>query len=109
MMYDIGPVRQFHVSNYLTNFVGDEAWIHRIRFEFRRFNYIGDVTWLNGEICEVRNDEKLGPLMEVSLRGTNQRGSDNIRADATVLLPSRQFGPVKLPKSPPPTKHRRTA
>jgi acyl dehydratase len=107
MMYDIGPVRQFHVSNYLTNFVGDDAWIHRIRFEFRRFNYIGDVTWLTGEITEVRVDEKLGPLMEISLRGTNQRGSDNIRADATVLLPSRQFGPVKLPSSPPPTKHRR--
>jgi len=108
-MYDIGPVRQFHVSNYLTNFVGDDAWIHRIRFEFRRFNYIGDVTWMSGEITEVRNDEKLGPLMEVSLRGTSQRGSDNIRADATVLLPSRQFGPVKLPASPPPTKHRRSA
>ena len=108
MMYDIGPVRQFHVSNYLTNFVGDDAWIHRIRFEFRRFNYIGDVTWLTGEITEVRHDEKLGPLMEISLRGTNQRGSDNIRADATVLLPSRQFGPFKLPTPPPPTQHRRT-
>jgi acyl dehydratase len=108
MMYDIGPVRQFHVSNYLTNFVGDDAWIHRIRFEFRRFNYIGDVTWMSGEITEVRSDDILGPLMEVSLRGTNQRGSDNIRADATVLLPSRQFGSVKLPSSPPPTKHRRT-
>ena len=109
MMYDIGPVRQFHVSNYLTNFAGDDAWIHRIRFEFRRFNYIGDVTWMTGEITEVRNDEQLGPLMEVTLRGTNQRGSDNIRADATVLLPSRQLGPVRLPAPPAPTIYRRTA
>ena len=37
MMYDIGPVRQLYVSHYLTNFVGDDAWIYRVRFEFRRF------------------------------------------------------------------------
>ncbi|MDG2003751.1 MAG: MaoC family dehydratase N-terminal domain-containing protein [Novosphingobium sp.] len=106
MMYDIGPVRQFHVSNYLTNFVGDDAWIYRVRFEFRRFNYIGDVTWMTGEITEVRVDEKLGPLIEITLRGTNQRGSDNITASATVLLPSKVHGPVKLPQAPPPTQHR---
>lgn len=108
MMYDIGPVRQFHVSNYLTNFVGDDAWIHRIRFELRRFNYIGDVTWMRGEITEARVDERFGPLIEIALRGTNQRGSDNIRAEATVLLPSRQYGPVKMPAPPPPTVHRST-
>lgn len=101
MMYDIGPVRQFHISNYLTNYAGDDAWIHRIRFEFRRFNYIGDVTWLTGEITEARIDEKLGPLIEVAMRGTNQRGSENIRATATILLPSRKLGPVTLPESPP--------
>ncbi|WP_157215406.1 FAS1-like dehydratase domain-containing protein [Flavisphingomonas formosensis] len=106
MMYDIGPVRQFHISNYLTNFAGDDAWIHRIRFEFRRFNYIGDITWLTGEISEARIDETLGPLIEVTMRGTNQRGSENIRATATILLASRSHGPVKLPQSPPPTPHR---
>jgi hypothetical protein len=106
MMYDIGPVRQFHISNFLTNFAGDDAWIHRIRFEFRRFNYIGDVTWLTGEITEARIDPVLGPLIEVKMSGTNQRGNENIRADATILLPSRANGPVVLPASPSPTKHR---
>jgi len=109
MMYDVGPVRQFHVSNFLTNFVGDDAWIYRIRFEFRRFNYIGDVTWMTGEITEARIDEVLGPLIEITLRGTNQRGSDNITASATVLLPSKKYGPVKLPQPPEPTPHRRMA
>lgn len=109
MMYDIGPVRQFHVSNYLTNFAGDDAWIYRIRFEFRRFNYIGDVTWLTGELTEARVDEVLGPLIEVALRGTNQRGQDNITATATILLASRERGPVKLPSAPEPTVHRSAA
>jgi acyl dehydratase len=106
MMYDIGPIRQLYVSHFLTNFVGDDAWIYRIRFEFRRFNYIGDTTWLTGEVTEVRVDEKLGPLMEITLRGTNQRGSDNILGSATVLLPSKVHGPVKLPERPAPTRHR---
>lgn len=108
MMYDIGPVRQLYISNYLTNFVGDDAWIYRIRFEFRRFNYMGDVTWLTGKVIDVRVDERLGPLMEVEMVGTNQRGSDNIVASATVLLASRQHGPVKLPKAPSPPPHRST-
>ena len=29
MMYDIGPVRQFHLTNFLTNYAGDDGWIHR--------------------------------------------------------------------------------
>ena len=106
MMYDIGPVRQFHLSHYLTNFAGDDAWIFRIRYEFRRFNYMGDVTWLTGEITKARIDEKLGPLIEMAITGTNQRGSENMRASATILLPSRQHGPVRLPQPPPPTPHR---
>jgi acyl dehydratase len=106
MMYDIGPIRQFHLSNYLTNYAGDDGWIYRIRYEFRRFNYMGDVTWLTGEITEARIDEKLGPLIEVVIVGTNQRGSENIRATATILLPSRVHGPVKLPDAPPPTQYR---
>lgn len=106
MMYDIGPVRQFHISNFLTNYAGDDAWIHRIKFEFRRFNYMGDVTWLTGEITDKRVDDVLGPLIEVEMRGTNQRGSDNIRAEATILLASREHGPVQLPEPPPPTEFR---
>ena len=106
MMYDIGPVRQFHISNFLTNYAGDDAFIHRIRFEFRRFNYMGDVTWLTGEVAAARVEERLGPVVEVVLRGANQRGSENIRATATLLVASREHGPVKLPQAPPPTPHR---
>jgi len=106
MMYDIGPLRQLHVSHYLTNYAGDDAWIHRIRFEFRRFNYIGDVTWLEGEITDVRDDAELGPLIEVSMTGTNQRGGENIRATATILVSSHKKGKPKLPAAPPLTPHR---
>ena len=107
MMYDIGPVRQMHISHYLTNYAGDDGWIYRIRYEFRRFNYMGDVTWLTGSVTDVRVDEVLGPLVELSIVGTNQRGSENIRATATILVASRKYGPVKLPQAPPPTQYRK--
>ncbi len=106
MMYDIGPLRQMHVSNYLTNFVGDDAWIYRVRFEFRNFNYVGDVTWMDGEITEARVDPELGPLVEIRMTGTNQRGDENIRAEATVLVASRETGMPVLPPAPPVTPHR---
>ena len=99
-------MRQLHISHYLTNYVGDDAWIHRIRFEFRRFNYLGDVTWLTGQATAARVDEKLGPLLELEVRGTNQRGDDNIVANATVLVASRQHGPVRLPTRPAPPPYR---
>jgi acyl dehydratase len=106
MMYDIGPVRQLYVSHYLTNFMGDDAWLYRMRYDLRRFNYMGDVTWMTGEITEARVDETLGPLIEIDLRGTNQRGQENVRGSGTVLLPSRKHGPVKLPPRPEPTPYR---
>jgi acyl dehydratase len=106
MMYDIGAVRQLYIHNYVTNWAGDDAWVHRIRFDLRRFNYMGDVTWINGSVSEKRIDERLGPVVELEMSGVNQRGGENVRASATVLLASRELGPVKLPTPPPPPKYR---
>jgi len=106
MMYDIGPVRQLHICNYLTNYAGDDGWVYRMRFEFRRFNYMGDVTWITGTVTDARVDEHLGPLVELSISGVNQRGAENVRATATLLVASRKHGPVKLPTAPPPPIHR---
>lgn len=106
MMYDIGPVRQLHICNYLTNYAGDDGWVYRMRFEFRRFNYMGDVTWLTGKITDARVDERLGPLVELSISGVNQRGDENVRADATLLVASRKHGPVKMPATPAPPAYR---
>jgi acyl dehydratase len=105
-IYDIGALRQTMVSHYLHNYVGDDAWVYRIRYEFRNFNYMGDITWLTGEILEKRVDPVLGPLIEMSVTGTNQRGKENIRGSATVLIASRETGLCKLPEPPPPPVHR---
>ena len=104
--YDIGPMRFVMACHYVSNFAGDDAWVHRIRYELRAFNYVGDTTWINGVVTDVRNDAVLGPLIEVEFSGVNQRGQENPKASATILVASREFGPVKLPESPPVTPHR---
>jgi acyl dehydratase len=104
--YDIGPMRYVFVCHYLTNFAGDDAFIHRLRYELRAFNYIGDVTWLGGRITEVRDDPILGPLIEVEVVATNQRGQQNITADATILIASRKKGLARLPPAAPMTPYR---
>lgn len=105
-LYDIGPMRFVMVCNYVSNFAGDDAWVHRIRYELRNFNYVGDTTWLRATITDARIDDQLGPLLELEIRGVNQRGEENITATATILVASRERGLAKLPACPPVTAHR---
>lgn len=105
--YDIGPMRFSWVCHYLTNFAGDDGFVQRLRYELRNFNYIGDTSWMSGTITGKRIDPELGPLIELSIKSLNQRGDENITATATILVASREHGPVKLPPQPPITTWRR--
>jgi hypothetical protein len=73
-----------------------------LRVEFRQFNYVGDVQWLGGRVTAKRIVE-LGdgidhPAVDLELWARNQRGVMTTPASATVLLPSREHGPVRLPR-----------
>jgi acyl dehydratase len=100
-LYDMGPMRFGMLTHFLTNYAGDDAWIYRIRYELRKFNFIGDTTWLDGTVLAARVDPLLGPLLELQIEGVNQRGQENLNATATVLVSSRSLGPAKLPPVPP--------
>jgi len=104
--YDIGPMRELWLGHYLNNYAGDDAWVYRLRFEFRAFNFVGDTTWISGTVTDVRVDDVLGPLIEVAMKGVSQRGQENIRGTATILVASRKTGLAVLPASPKPTKYR---
>ncbi|WP_051266412.1 FAS1-like dehydratase domain-containing protein [Nakamurella lactea] len=101
-IYDIGPMRWSWLLHYCTNWCGDDGWVYRARCEFRKFNFVGDTTRLQGRVIEQLIHPELGPSVELEITGTNQRGEENIRGSATVLLPSRERGPVVLPSPPPP-------
>jgi acyl dehydratase len=105
--YDIGPMRYAMLAHYLTNFAGDDGWVYFARSEYRNFNYMGDSTWLTGTITDARVDETLGPLIEIDVRGVNQRGGENLLGRGIILVASKAHGPAKLPPAPPLTEHRR--
>jgi acyl dehydratase len=99
LMYDIGPMRWAWLVHYCTNWMGDDAWLFRLRGEFRKFNYFGDTTWIDGRIRDVYLHEH-GPAIDIELTGTNQRGEHNIVGEATILVASREHGPMTLPTPP---------
>jgi len=98
--YDYGPMRAAWACHYLTNYGGDDAWLFRMRTELRKFNFVGDTSWWSGVVTDRRVDDVLGPLVEVDVTSVNQRGETNCAASATILLASREHGPVRLPDAP---------
>lgn len=103
--YDIGPMRWAWLIHYCTNWCGDDAWLFRVRGEFRKFNYMGDTTWITARVTDVRVDDELGPLVDIEVTGTNQRGQQNINGTATILVSSREHGAVRLPDPPATPTH----
>jgi acyl dehydratase len=103
--YDIGPMRWAWLIHYCTNWCGDDGWLFRVRGEFRKFNYMGDTTWITATVTDARVDAELGPLVDIEVTGTNQRGQQNINGTATILVPSRERGAVRLPDPPPTPAH----
>ncbi len=98
--YDYGWQRNAWVCNYLTNWMGDDAWLWREYDQIRRFVYIGDVIRFSGNVVDKYTSPELGCLVDVEMNLTNQRGEVVAPSRGTVILPSREHGPVQLPRSP---------
>lgn len=97
MAYDYAVMRQCWLSHFLTDWVGDDGWVFRQHDEMRKFNYIGDAHIITGEVTSKRVEDGRC-FVDIEMRATNQRGDVTAPADATVVLPSREHGPVVLPE-----------
>lgn len=98
--FDYGRMRETWLIHACTDWMGDDAWLWRLGVEFRQFNYVGDVQWVEGEIVRKYLAEGDRPAVDLELRTRNQRDVVTSPATATVLLPSREHGPVRLPRPP---------
>jgi acyl dehydratase len=92
-------MRELWLTHAITDWMGGDAWLYLMRCEHRRFNYIGDTTWVNGTVVGKR---VAGPhyLVDLELACANQRGETTTPGTAAVILPSRGHGPVILPEPP---------
>lgn len=90
---------QHRMSQYpilLTNWMGDDGFLWRYSNQLRSLVFVGDTVWHTGDVVSKRIDGDRR-VVEVSTTGTNQRGEVVSRGTASVLLPSRDDGPVRLP------------
>ena len=99
MAYDYGVMRDCHLSHFITDWMGDDGWLMQQSSEIRKFNYIGDSHVITGEVVDKRIEDGRC-LVEIQMRGTNQRDVVTCPGTAIVALPSRTSGPVVLPEPP---------
>lgn len=96
--YDYGAMRECFLTNLITNWMGDDAWLWKMRCEHRKFVYMGDTNWVKGKVKEKRQE---GGRNEVHLEIwiENQWGTVVTPGEAVVLLPTRDRA-VDLPSPP---------
>jgi acyl dehydratase len=98
--YDYGRMRETWLIHLCTDWMGDDAWLWKLDCEFRRFNYVGDTQWLRGRVTRKFLADGNRPAVDIDLVAENQRGEVTTPGHATILLPSHEHGPVRLPDPP---------
>jgi acyl dehydratase len=98
--FDYGRMRETWLIHLCTDWMGDDAWLWKLDVEFRLFNYVGDTQWMRGRVARKYLAEGDRPAVDLDLWGENQRGETTTPGHATILLPSREHGEVRLPDVP---------
>lgn len=99
-IYDYGRMRETWLVHLCTDWMGDDAWLWKLDVEFRKFNYVGDTHWMRGRVTRRYVAEGDRPAVDLEVWGENQRGEVTCPGHATILLPSRRHGAVRLPDPP---------
>ncbi len=98
--YDYGRMRETWLIHLCTEWMGDDAWLWKLDCQFRKFNYVGDTHWMRGRVTRRYLADGDRPAVDLDLWGVNQRGDITTPGHSTILLPSREHGPVRLPDPP---------
>lgn len=94
-MYDYLPQRGCWMATLVTNWMGDDGVLKRMRMEARMFNLQGDTTYCRGKVVKKYVKDRCA-LVDIELQGVNQRGEVSTPGYATVMLPSRDIT-TKIP------------
>jgi acyl dehydratase len=86
-MYDYLPQRACWFASAITNWMGDDAVLKRLRMEARMFNCQGDTTFITGTIVKKYVKDRCA-LVDIEMKGVNQRGQLTSPGFATVMLPA---------------------
>lgn len=98
--HDYGRMRETWLIHACTDWMGDDAWLWKLDCEFRAFNYVGDTQRIRGTVTRKYLAEGDRPAVDLALEAVSQRGVVTTPGSATILLPSREHGAVRLPDPP---------
>ncbi len=99
-IYDYGRMRETWLIHLCTDWMGDDGWLWKLDAEMRRFNFVGDTHWMRGRVVRKYLADGDRPAVDLDIWGENQRDEVTTPGHATILLPSREHGPVRLPDPP---------
>ena len=85
IFYNTGFMRA-NLARLLTDFVGDDGWVRKLRFEMRRMNMNGDTMHIRGKVAGKRPESN---EIDIELWAENDREGVTTPASATVTLPNR--------------------
>jgi acyl dehydratase len=88
--YDQGFMRINWLGHLVTNWMGDDAWIRRLKGEHRFPCYVGDLCWCKG-IIRRKFVEDRNYLVELEIWVERQDGVKITEGLAVVKLPSRDI------------------
>jgi acyl dehydratase len=81
----------------LTNWMGDDGFLWKFSAQIRRFVMVGDTTWVEGKVVKKYIDDGKC-CVDIDIQNVMQTGAVSVTGGATVILPSRQHGPVVYPR-----------
>ena len=93
-------MRETWLIHLCTDWMGDDAWLWKLDCEFRRFNFVGDTHWMSGRGRAQVPRRRRAAGRRPRAQGRNQHGELTTPGHASILLPSREHGPVRLPDPP---------
>ncbi len=93
--HDNGPERECQVAVLFDNWMGDDGFLWKYTIQFRLVIH-GDTNWVRGKVIRKYIDDGKC-CVDLEYWGDNQRGERAIRGQASVILPSKVYGPVKYP------------
>lgn len=99
MAYDYGVMRENYLWQYLNDWAGDDGIITHVHDEIRKFNFMGDVQRVTGEVLGKRTENGQN-LVDVAVKFVNQRGEETVRSTATIALPSKDKPLPMYPEVP---------
>ncbi len=86
--YDYGPERCSWLTHQVTNWIGDDGFLHKAKCQIRRHNPDGDVIFIDGSV--IRKFEENGKkYVEIEQKAFTHRDEVSAFGTAIAELPSR--------------------